>query len=60
MRMSPPGYSHMRTIHHIILLGALLASFCVRAADLNASYSPTRSEWLKQSLVSGIYEQSNM
>jgi hypothetical protein len=50
----------MRIFHHIFLLSALLASFCVHATDLNASYLPSRAEWLKQTLVSSLYEQSNM
>jgi hypothetical protein len=49
----------MRNTWRLIVFCVLVASSIARAADLNATYSPTRAEWLKQSLISGIHEQSN-
>ncbi len=49
----------MRNIGRTLILVTLLALCSARAADLDASYSPTRAEWIKQAIVSSVYEQSN-
>jgi hypothetical protein len=49
----------MRNSGRAFLFAMLIACASSRAADLEAAYTPTRAEWLKQSLVSSIYERSN-
>ncbi|WOB06960.1 hypothetical protein [Piscinibacter gummiphilus] len=44
----------------LIFLALLFAVLPLQAADLNATYSPTRGEWLRVTLLSSIQEQSNL
>lgn len=49
----------MRINVRAIALSALILMGPVGAAVLDASYTPTRAEWLKQSVSAGIIEQSS-
>ena len=48
----------MRTLRYCILVSAFLLVGSVRAADLDAAYTPTRSEWLKQAVLAAIAEKT--
>ena len=49
----------MRILFQAFALCALILVGPVCAAGLDAPYTPTRAEWLKQSVSSGISEQFN-
>lgn len=50
----------MSLIKSFLVVMLLAFSIATQAADLGATYMPTRAEWLKLSIATGLCEQLNL